>query len=116
MVMEAQILLSNKNLRKYNLIRYKAVHPPQKLIEKVIKDSGLKFFSRFEIVWGIPKDVLTQVKRKKRGLPPKYWHIFYDFDIANQIYAKERKQTKKASKQQTILQTNKSVVDGLRNR
>jgi len=114
--MEAEILLSSKNLRKYNFIRYKGIPPSPELIDKVVKKSGLKFFSKFEMVWALPERSLTKAKNELIPLAPKYWHIFYDFDAVRQMYTAEVKKTKQVNEKSTLLQSNKNLIDGLRNR
>lgn len=97
-------------------MRYKGIPPRVGLIEKVVKKSGLKFFARFENVWGMPAGTLKLVRYGLRELPAKFWHIFYDFDIANQMYGKSDKKIKPLPNNGTILDTNKTLIDGLRNR
>lgn len=104
--------INSKELRKYNLMRYKAMQPSWELVQNVIEKSGLKRLARFEYAWGIPTDTLTLYKNGARDLPAIYWHIFYDFDIVNQLY-KPLYQTKtRVKKKQTVLQTNKMILDG----
>lgn len=83
-----------KQLRKFNLIRYNETPPSWELIERVVKKSKIKRMYLFEAVWGIPKGSLTLYKTGERILPVKYWHIFYDFELVNQIYSKLEKKNK----------------------
>lgn len=97
-------------------MRYKSIPPSTELMQNVIRKSKLKFLSRFEMVWGMPGNLLTMVINGRRGLPAKYWHIFYDFDAVNQIYANSDKKTKTLPKKRAILLSNKNITNGLRHR
>lgn len=101
-----------KRLRKFNMIRYRSTPPSWELIEQVIEKSGLKMLARFEYAWLIPKDTLTLYKNGERGLPARYWHIFYDFNIVNQKYSKLNTKRTKEKKSHAILHTNKLIING----
>lgn len=116
MLMDAKLIMNPKMLRKYNFMRYQGVPPSQELIEKVVKKSGLKFFARFEVVWAMPKDVLTLVKNGHRNLPAKYWHIFYEFDAVYQIYSNSYKKSKLLPKKHSILPSNKTSLNDFKQR
>lgn len=103
--------INSKELRKYNLMRYKGIQPSWELIESVIKRSGVKKMARFEYAWGMPTDTLTLYKTGQRDLPPIYWHIFYDFDIVNQLYKPTHESKRINKKKHTVLPTNKMILD-----
>lgn len=104
-----------KELRKFNLARYKGIPPSWELIEKVIKKSGLKMLSKFEYVWFMPRSTLTWYKTGEKILPAKYWHIFYDFDLVSQKYRKMYRKRKKGenvtSKSTSVLPFNKQLLN-----
>lgn len=83
-----------KQLRKFNILRYKEIPPSWELIESAIKKSKLKRQYVFEDIWGIPKGSLTLYKSGERLLPARYWHIFYEFELVNQIYGNIAKKNK----------------------
>ena len=96
-----------------NLIRYKCIPPPWALIEETVQKSGLKVYRRFEFVWAIPERTLTLYKNGFQKLPPKYWHIFYDYEEASQIYAtSDKKDTFAPTQTPKALDRNKSIING----
>ena len=102
-----------KELRIYNLKKYNGITPSWDLIEQVVKKSGLKRLAIFEYVWEIPSDTLTLYKNGERGLPARYWHIFYDFDLINQKYSKLHTKRKKRDFSPTNLPTGK-ITNGIK--
>lgn len=107
--------LQPAELKKYNIRKYKGIPPDWELIRKVIKRSGLKFQSHFELVWGISHKILTQVKRGDKVLPCRYWHIFYDFDNIKKVTKKRIEEKKEvARKKVNVLVTNKQLLDELK--
>lgn len=95
-------------------MRYQGIPPSQELIDKVIRKSGLKHATQFEIVWAIPTNTLTMVKQGGRYLPVKYWHIFYDFEFVVQKYRKIKENKNILPKKVTINITNKTSIDELK--
>lgn len=89
--MDMNFPVDQKELRKFNLRKYKGIPPSWDLIKKVIARSGLKFMLTFENTWGLPEQTLKKCKSGERYLPATYWHIIYDFDIVNQKYRKIKK-------------------------
>jgi len=115
--MASEFPIQTAELKKYNIRKYKGIPPDWELIRKVIKRSGLKFQSHFEMVWGISHKILTQVKRGDKVLPCRYWHIFYDFDNIRTETKKKIEEKKEAShKKVNILETNKKLLDDLKAR
>lgn len=86
--------LNPSELNTFNIKRYNGIPPSWTLIEKVIKKSGLKRQSRFELIWNIHKRGLTKYKNGHEILPARYWHIFYDFDLLCQMYGISQKKNK----------------------
>lgn len=86
--------LDQKQLRAFNIERYKGIPPDWNLIVAVLKKSKLKRMSTFESVHKIPQRTLTKYKNGHWSLSPAYWHIFYDYELVNQIYAKPKKNNK----------------------
>ena len=107
------IYLNSKALRKYNIIKYKGVAPSWDAIELAVKKSKFKTYVIFEAVWGIPRGTLTLCKCNHREMPARYWHIFYDFDIVYKLFI-QKNDKKNISNKNTVLNTNKQLVDGLR--
>lgn len=103
--------VNTKELRKFNLKRYNGTPPSWELIEQVVKKSKLKRLAIFENVWEMPNDTLSLYKNSERGLPVKYWHIFYDFDLINQKYSKLHTKRQNSDKKPTILSTNKKLLN-----
>lgn len=114
--------LDNISLKKRNKVKYAGVQPAWELVLEVIKKSGLKTRMNFQRVWGIPGQVLNQYKNGERGIPPQYWHIFYEFDEMVKALKEKVKERKKetvfgpvkkeptpASKQKIVL--NKKLID-----
>jgi hypothetical protein len=114
--MDDNFPLDPKELRKFNIIRYRGEQPTWDLVEKVIKKSGLKFMFKFEDVWGIPNQTLKRYKSGRMFLPAKYWHIFYDFELVNKTQHiklhKKNKSTKIHSQKGIISSINKNIIDG----
>lgn len=115
--MPSEYPLNPQKLREYNITKFKGIPPTWEMIEKVIKKSGLKFQTRFEMVWGISHKILTQVKRGDKKLPCAYWHIFYDFDTIRVETKKKIEQKKEvAQKKSYIPITNKKLLDDFKTR
>lgn len=106
-----------KKLRVHNFIKYKATPPSWSLIESVLEESGIRGMYKFELIFGIVQQSLKLYKNGHRCLPVIYWHIFYDFETVrnnkNKVY-KKIKGTKKHTKTDTILDTNKHILHGIR--
>lgn len=111
--MHEQYPLDTKRLKEYNRIKYKGVAPSWELIQKVIKASGLKCQSHFEMVWGIARKILTQVKNGDKSLPLRYWHIFYDFKKMRRA-ANQKPVAEKEKANVEILSKNKDIIDALK--
>lgn len=109
--MSREYPINPQQLREHNIIKYKGIAPSWELIEKVIKRSGLKFQARFELVWGIPHKMLTQVKNGDKELPCKYWHIFYDFDNIKKSVIEKQNTKVKPSPTSHVLSNNKNILD-----
>lgn len=90
-----------KKLREFNFERYRGIQPSWELIMQVVEKSKLKRLTKFERIWGIPHKSLTLYKIGERDLPIAYWHIFYDFDIVNQMYSKLRQKRKSVTNKVT---------------
>lgn len=112
--MPGEFPLNPQKLREYNIVKYRGVPPTWDLIQKTIKRSGLKFQNRFELVWGIPHKILTQVKRGDKELPCKYWHIFYDFDNIKKQTIEKIEVAKRVPAKSNVLETNKNILDGFK--
>lgn len=97
--------LDKFSLKERNQVKYAGVQPSWELVLKIIKKSGLKTRMKFQRVWGIPGQVLNQYKCGERGIPPQYWHIFYEFDDLVKIL----KDKVKATKGETIIGSIKKV-------
>lgn len=100
--------LDEKRLRIYNLRKYNGIPPSMEVIESAMKKSGIKKMETFEHSFGIPIKTIIRYRMGDRGLPPTYWHIFYDFDNLKYFYKNFRSEvrsdkiTNKASKSNKI--------------
>ena len=65
-------------------------------------------------MYGIPKDVITWYKLGMKELSPKYWHIFYDFEIVSKEYKAIAEKYKAAKPKKNVLISNKDILDAFR--
>lgn len=64
------------NIAEVNIKRY--VSPPTwDLIHNFIQELGMSNH-RFENFFGIPYNIIAQVKLGTKRLPPQYWHFVYE--------------------------------------
>lgn len=101
-------------LRTFNLIRYKGIPPDWSLVEKTIKKSKIKYMEWFEAAFGLPKKTLIRYRMGDRGLPPVYWHIFYDFEKLESSLRSSKTLPRKVTKKQ--LDSNKNILNDLSTR
>lgn len=111
-------------ISKRNLIAYKGKQPSIELVTQCLEKSGLTRQS-FEIAYGIVIKTIQRYQRGLRGMPVKYWHIFYEFDTLDKFYStfvvKQKRKQKKVEKEQKknepeISSTNKAIIDAIRER
>lgn len=95
--------------------------PPIDLVKKIIEQSKLSRRS-FEITYGIVEKTLERYIKGDRGLPPYYWHIFYEFNNLEKFYSNFKAKKKRKAREvvenvtPTIAETNKNLIDAYRAR
>jgi hypothetical protein len=79
--------------KQENKIKY-LTPPPIEMIEAFISKVGVST-SQFERYFGIPLTTIDAIRRGKRKMPPKFWHIFYEAVLPSHGQVSESKQAKR---------------------
>lgn len=85
--MQEQLPTNPNELAERNFCKY-LVPPSFELIDKVIRKSRLKTYTRFERTYNMAKESIKTYKKGRSPLPRKYWHLFYEFDTLRKLSAK----------------------------
>lgn len=117
-----------KLLYEHNVKKYKGQMPSWEIVQGVLDRSNMTMY-RFEMVFDITKKTLQRYKNGDRGLPPVYWHLFYDYDNLDKFYrnfkkkkyskASYKKNKEKAARQKKqvkVSSSNKMILDVFRNK
>lgn len=104
-----------------NIAEYDGVQPSQELVYKVFKKSKTKYMCRFEIAFGLPIDTLKKYLNGTRAtIPPKFWHIFYDFDKLKDLYRryeqKQRHIKEYVAPKKNVAEANRQRLEELKNK